>query len=138
MGSLVSQYCRLSTILTSILPEGRPQETTVSRENAYPERRQDCRTFEDGRIAHKTYRYIDNGENSSIDTGNSTYVFQNGDRLDLKLVLSAERAGGEYEVLSGTGTFEGATGTGSFYAADADWDGAYLWDGQFTLEMPAN
>ena len=94
--------------------------------------------FEDGRIAHKTYTYIDNGETSSIDTGNSTYVFQNGDRLDLKLVVSAERAGGDYEVLSGTGAFEGATGTGSFYAADADWDGAYLWDGQFTLEMPAN
>ena len=97
--------------------------------------------FEDGRIAHKTFVTTSNdGTDSGEFTGYSTYVFENGDSLNLKFVggWSSERVGGDYEVLSGTGAFEGATGTGSFDAAEADWEGASLWDGQFTLDMPGS
>jgi hypothetical protein len=97
--------------------------------------------FEDGRIAHKTFVLRgDNGQDSGDFTGYSTYVFQNGDSLNLKFVggWSSERVGGDYEVLSGTGAFEGATGTGKFDFVDTGWEGAELYDGQFTLDMPGS
>ena len=97
--------------------------------------------FEDGRIAHKTFvTYGDDGAESGTFTGYSAYIFENGDRLNLRFVggWSSERVGGDYEVLSGTGAFEGATGTGSFDHAGADWEGATLWNGKFVLDMPGS
>ena len=97
--------------------------------------------FEDGRIAHKTFvTYGDSGADSGGFTGYSAYVFENGDRLNLKFVggWSSEGLGGDYEVLSGTGAFAGATGTGRFDAVGAAWEGATLYNGQFTLDLPGS
>lgn len=97
--------------------------------------------FADGRIAHKSFITLGNdGSDVGEFNGYSTYVFENGDRLNLKFGggWSSERVGGDYEVLSGTGAFEGATGSGTFDAAGADWDGAMLWNGQFILDMPGS
>lgn len=67
-------------------------------------------------------------------------MFENGDRLSLKVTggWSAEGAGGDCEDRSGTGAFAGAAGTGRFAAAGADWDGATLWSGQLTLDLPGS
>lgn len=96
-------------------------------------------TFEDGRIAHKTFVYTgDDGPEEGSFTGYSSYVFENGDSLNLRFTggWSPDGAGGDYEVLSGTGAFAGATGTGRFDATDTDWQGATLWTGSFTLDLP--
>ncbi len=98
-------------------------------------------TFEDGRIAHKNFVYTsEDGPESGTFAGYSSYVFENGDALNLRFTggWSSERVGGDYEVLSGTGAFEGATGTGRFDAAGADWEGASLWTGSFSLDIPGS
>lgn len=97
--------------------------------------------FEDGRIAHKVFTGQSDGTAESGDfTGYSSYVFESGDRLDLTYAggWSAEGAGGEYTVLSGTGAFAGATGSGRFEATGVPWDKATLWEGQLILDMPGS
>lgn len=97
--------------------------------------------FEDGRIAHKTFVVLgDNGTDSGTFSGYSAYVFENGDRLDLRFTggWSSEGVGGDYEVISGTGAYEGATGTGRFDAAGADWTDATLWTGRLVLDLPGS
>ena len=73
-------------------------------------------------------------------SGYSTYTFQDGDSLTLKFTggWSAEGDGGDYEVLSGTGVFKGASGTGRFDAVEEPWDDANLFDGSFTLKLAGN
>ncbi len=97
--------------------------------------------FEDGRIAYKEFVLImDAGSAEGSYSGYSTYTFQNGESLTLKFVggWDQKREGGDYQVLSGTGTFKGATGTGRFDALKEPWDGASLYEGSFTLTLAGN
>lgn len=94
--------------------------------------------FEDGRIAYKDFAIMmDNGNKEGSYSGYSTYTFQNGDSLTLKFTggWGGERNGGDYEVLSGTGAFEGASGSGRFDALKEPWADANLFDGQFVLKL---
>ncbi len=94
--------------------------------------------FEDGRIAYKNYVIMmDIGKEEGSYSGYSTYTFQNGDSLTLKFIggWGGERNGGDYEVLSGTGAFEGATGGGGFDALKEPWADANLFEGQFVLTL---
>jgi len=96
--------------------------------------------FEDGRIAFKNFVISTDGSSDAGSyRGYSTYTFQNGDSLNLKFTggWTAEGEKGDYEVLSGTGAFEGATGTGHFESIDEAWEGANLLEGSFTLDVPA-
>lgn len=95
--------------------------------------------FEDGRIAQKIFTYnADNAAESGTLVGYSKYVFENGDALNLKFSASwsAKGVDGDYELISGTGAYEGATGSGRFDSVSAEWTGATLFDGSFTLEIP--
>ncbi len=94
--------------------------------------------FEDGRIAYKEFvSMTDAGKAEGSYSGYSTYTFQNGDSLTLKFIggWGEKRNGGDYEVLSGTGAFKGASGTGRFDALKEPWDGASLFEGSFTLTL---
>jgi hypothetical protein len=97
--------------------------------------------FEDGRVAFKQFVVSSAGsEEDGGVLGLSTYTFENGDALILKFTggWSAEGLGGDYEVLSGTGAFEGATGTGRFDSLEDAWDDADLLEGSFMLDVPAS
>ena len=97
--------------------------------------------FEDGRVAFKQFVISTAGgaEDGSY-LGLSTYTFENGDLLALKFTggWTAEGQGGDYEVLSGTGAYEGATGTGRFDSLEDAWADADLLEGSFTLDVPAS
>jgi hypothetical protein len=96
--------------------------------------------LEDGRIAFKDFVVaIDGTEQKSTYSGYSTYTFQNGDALNPRFTggWSPEGNIGDYQVLGGTGAFEGATGTGHFEAVDAAWKDAVLYEGSFTLDVPS-
>lgn len=95
--------------------------------------------FEDGRLADKQFALImDNGGAVGTYSGYSIYTFQNGDTLTLKFTggWGADSNGADYEVLSGTGAYEGATGTGRIDAAKEPWEKANLWD--VTLNITRN
>jgi hypothetical protein len=95
-------------------------------------------TFEDGRTAFKEFVILDaGGEDKGEFTGYSTYTFENGDSLHLKFVggWSSDGLTGDYELISGTGAFAGATGTGHFEGLDESWERANLLEGSFTLQM---
>ena len=95
--------------------------------------------FEDGRLAFKRFVYTDDGTEAEGNIrGYSTYTFENGDSLTAKFKADwgAEGLQGTYEVLSGTGGYAGATGTGTFGTTTFPWEGASLFDGSFTLELP--
>lgn len=97
--------------------------------------------FDDGRIAYKEFvMMMDAAKTEGGYSGYSTYTFQNGDSLTLKFVggWGEKRNGGDYEVLSGTGVFKGATGTGRFDAIKENWEGASLHEGSFTLTLPGS
>lgn len=97
--------------------------------------------FEDGRIAVKDFVLtMDKAGKEATYTGYSSYTFQNGDSLNLKFngASSPEGNGGDYEVLSGTGAFEGASGTGRFDLSKAPWKNAYYWNGSFKLKLAGN
>lgn len=87
--------------------------------------------FEDGRLADKQFvlNMDDRGAEGSYG-GYSTYTFQNGDTLTLKFTggWGPDGEGGDYEVLSGTGAYKGATGAGRFDAVEAPWEKANLYD----------
>ena len=96
--------------------------------------------FEDGRIAFKEWvGASDSGGAEGSFFGYSTYTFQNGDSLILKYTggWGADGLVGEYEVLSGTGAYEGATGTGRFTAAEEPWDNANLLEVTINVTTPA-
>ena len=91
-----------------------------------------------GRIAYKEFvSMTDAGKAEGSYSGYSTYTFQDGDSLTLKFVggWGEKRNGGDYEVLSGTGAYKGASGTGRFDALKEPWDGASLFEGSFTLTL---
>ena len=95
-------------------------------------------TFEDGRIAHK--RFVDVSDDTAqagTFKGYSTYTFQAGDSLTLSYTGGWDDKGakGVYQVISGTGAYEGATGTGEFRAVEEPWDEANLFEGSFTLTL---
>ena len=93
--------------------------------------------FEDGRIALKEFVFAgDTTEEGTRGTGYSTYTFQNGDALNFR--FNFEGSGGDYELISGTGAYEGATGTGRFDWVETKWENASEWDGSFTLDVPAS
>ena len=97
--------------------------------------------FEDGRIAYKSFVVtIDSAGETGNYSGYSTYTFENGDALTLSFTggWGENGEGGDYEVISGTGAFEGATGTGRFDGVDDPWEDAYLSEGSFTLNLPNN
>ena len=99
--------------------------------------------FEDGRIAFKNFVIsTDETEEARRASGYSTYTFENGDSLNLKFSYNwtaAEGGKGEYELLSGTGAYKGATGTGHFEDVEEPWGpGTDLLEGSFTLDVPAS
>jgi hypothetical protein len=94
--------------------------------------------FEDDRVAHKDYVVsIDSAGAEGSYSGYSTYTFQNGDSLTLRFTggWGADRNGGDYEVLSGTGAYEGATGSGRFDAVEESWENAELYDVTLTVNL---
>lgn len=95
--------------------------------------------FEDGRLAFKRFVYTEDATESEGDVhGYNTYTFENGDSITASFEnhWGAEGLQGTYEVLSGTGAYEGATGTGSFGTTTFPWEGANRLDGSFTLNVP--
>ncbi len=97
--------------------------------------------FKDGRIAYKNFvSTMDGTDKKGSYNGYSTYTFQNGDALTLKFTggWSPEGDGGNYEVLSGSGAFKGASGTGRFDAMKEPWEGANLYKGSFTISVPGS
>ncbi|MCB1715743.1 MAG: hypothetical protein KDK04_15620 [Candidatus Competibacteraceae bacterium] len=95
--------------------------------------------FNDGRIAHK--QFVGIGDHRGAEGnfwGYSTYTFLNGDSLSLKYTGGWGSDGfvGNYEVLSGTGAYEGATGTGHFNTAKNPWEKANLYDVTITVMTP--
>ncbi len=92
--------------------------------------------FEDGRVAFKEFVI---GVDSRGDTGDfvgySTYTFANGDSMTFRFTggWGAEGMGGDHELVSGAGAYQGAVGTGRFDAVDDPWDNAGLFDGSFTI-----
>jgi hypothetical protein len=87
--------------------------------------------FDDGRLADKQFVLLmDNGGAEGSYSGYATYTFQNGDALTLRFTGGWDPDGqsGDYEVLSGTGAYEGATGTGRFVAVKDPWKKATLYD----------
>lgn len=93
--------------------------------------------FEDGRIAFKDFVSASDGGAAGTYSGYSTYTFQNGDSLTLRFTggWGPDGDGGDYEVLSGTGAFEGAAGTGRFDLADEPWEDASLYAGSLSLSL---
>lgn len=95
--------------------------------------------FADGDIADKTFVFsFDETDGVGTGHGYSTYTFVDGSSITARFddVSGGDSPGGDYEVLSGTGRFEGATGTGWYKAADHPWDGASFYDGAFSLDLP--
>jgi hypothetical protein len=95
-------------------------------------------TFADGRIAHKRFVDVsDDTASSGSFKGYSTYTFENSDSLTLAYTggWDGKGARGEYEVISGTGKFAGATGTGSFTGLEEPWNDANLWDVSLALTL---
>ena len=93
-------------------------------------------TFEDGRIAFKDYVIsVDNRGREGDFIGYSTYTFSDGDSMTFRFTggWGADGLSGDYELVSGTGAYEGATGTGHFDAVKNPWDNASLYDGSFTI-----
>ena len=93
--------------------------------------------FEDGRLAEKQFVLsMDNRGAEGSYNGYATYTFQNGDALTLKFTggWGPNGAGGDYEVLSGTGAYKGATGTGRFDAVEEPWEKTNLWDLEFRVK----
>jgi len=87
--------------------------------------------FEDGRLADKQFVLnMDNRGAEGSYSGYATYTFQNGDALTMKFTggWQPDGGGGDYEILSGTGAYKGATGTGRFEAVNEPWEKANLWD----------
>jgi hypothetical protein len=97
--------------------------------------------FEDGRLALKRFVYTEDATGTEGDAhGYSTYTFENGDSFTASFDAhwGAEGLQGTYQVLSGTGAYEGATGTGSFGTTTFPWEGANRYDGSFTLDVPGS
>jgi hypothetical protein len=96
-------------------------------------------SFEDGRTAFKEFVVLQGGTPDDGEmTGYSTYTFAEGDSIHARFTgsWSGEGVVGDYEVISGTGMYQGATGTGHFEGREESWDRAELLDGSFTLQMP--
>lgn len=97
--------------------------------------------FEDGRVAFKRFALATiRGEEDGNWMGLSTYTFENGDALNLQFTgdWSAEGAQVEYNLLLGTGAYEGVTGSGKLTGITTSWPDALLFDGSFTLSTPEN
>lgn len=93
--------------------------------------------FEDGRIALKEYIAVGEGTSEGFGgRGYSAYTFQNGDSLNFRFVFAG--SGGDYELISGTGAYEGATGTGRFDYVENKWENADEWAGEFNLSVTGN
>lgn len=95
--------------------------------------------FDDGRMADKTFVYsfdLDKGIGSGH--GYSVYSFVDGSSISARFdtTVNADGVLGIYTVLGGTGIYDGVSGTGSFRNASHPWDGASLFDGEFTLVLP--
>jgi len=97
--------------------------------------------FEDGRIAYKTVVSTSEsaGETGSY-SGYSTYMFENGDALVVKFTggWSPDSNGGDYQVVSGIGAYEGATGTGRFDAVKNPWKDADMFEGTISVRLPGD
>lgn len=95
--------------------------------------------FEDGRIAEKEFVVQSDGTPAASQfIGYSTYTFTNGDSLTFRFTggWGKDGVGGDYELLSATGAYEGATGTGRFDGIDAAWKDTDLYRGVFKLDVP--
>lgn len=95
--------------------------------------------LEDGRLAYKEFVWIGfEGEPAVPSHGLSSYVFENGDALHVQFTSGPEEGGYfvNYDVLSGSGTYAGATGTGRLAAKATKWDDATLFEGAINVTTP--
>ena len=94
--------------------------------------------FEDGRIAYKSVvALMDIADEKVSYSGYSTYMFQNGDVLVVKFTGggSVDSNGGDYEVVSGEGSYKGATGTGRFDSVKNPWEDADMFEGTISVKL---
>ena len=94
--------------------------------------------FEDGRIAYKSVvALMDIADEKVNYSGYSTYMFQNGDVLVVKFTGggSVDSNGGDYEVVSGEGSYKGATGTGRFDSVKNPWEDADMFEGTISVKL---
>lgn len=95
--------------------------------------------FEDGRLAYKEYIALSYASDPpTMSPGFSSYVFENGDSLQVSFTAGPSDGGFvvNYTVLSGTGAYEGATGTGKISAAASSWNQATLFVGSIDVTTP--
>ena len=97
--------------------------------------------FADGRIAEKQFVEISAERDSgAVGTavGYSVYGFENGDTLMARFDggWGADGYSGEYEILSGTGRFEGASGDGTITSVASEWKTTEVVDIVLNVTLP--
>ena len=104
-------------------------------------RRSSVCVFADGSVADKqfvnAYSAAADGA-SGTDHGFSVYTFEDGDTLTLAYGGGWDEDGyrSEYEVLAGTGAYEGASGTGTITGVQSPWTGTSIVDVTIDVTMP--
>ena len=96
-------------------------------------RRSGVCVFADGAVADKQFvmtQHASDGGARGINHGYSVYTFEGGDALTLAFEGGWDEDGyrGEYELLSGTAAWEGASGTGTITGASSPWEGTEVVD----------
>ena len=104
-------------------------------------RRSAACVFADGRVAEKQFVEISaerDGGATGTDVGYSVYGFENGDTLMARFEggWGADGYSGEYEILSGTGRFEGASGDGTITGVASEWKTTDIVDIVLNVTMP--
>ena len=96
--------------------------------------------FEDGRIANKEFTFsFDFNKGSGPFFGYSTYTFTDGSSLTMRfsgVATAGQPLAGDYNILSGTGSFAGATGTGNFVGVKDPWEKANFYKGSLNVTTP--
>ena len=108
--------------------------TSESAERTFETRRRSavC-VFPDGSVADKQFVMIGTfaGDGAAgVNRGYSLYTFEDGDSLTLAFEgrWGADGYAGDYEVLAGTGAYEGANGTGTISGVASPWQGTGIVD----------
>ena len=96
--------------------------------------------FKDGRIAVKDFVFItDLNKGVGSMYGYSTYNFDDGSSITARFTgefKTNQPVHGEYKILSGTGTYAGATGTGTLESMPNQFKGANLYNVRLNIVTP--